>query len=52
VVQPIEELAETCVELLLRLIQGEKIEKKDIQLDVALRKGVSTCPFEQERGKK
>jgi DNA-binding LacI/PurR family transcriptional regulator len=45
VVQPIEKLAETCVDLLLQRIQGMDPEKKNVQLEVSFREGESTMPF-------
>ncbi|MDO4648300.1 MAG: LacI family DNA-binding transcriptional regulator [Eubacteriales bacterium] len=45
VVQPISQLAASCVDVLVGLIQGEKPENMDVQLDVTLRQGDSTKPF-------
>ena len=45
VVQPIEDLARTCVDVLLNLIDGKKPESMNIRLDVSLREGDSTKPF-------
>lgn len=45
VLQPIEKLASTCVEVLMELIQGRTPEKMNIQLDVELRQGDSTKSF-------
>lgn len=42
IVQPIKELAQTCVHLLVELIQGRELKERSIQLDVELRKGDST----------
>lgn len=45
IVQPINELAVTCVDLLVDLINGKNPEKKNIRLDVQLRRGESTTSF-------
>ncbi len=45
VVQPIEELARTCVKVLLDLMEGKKPEQMNIRLNVTLREGDSTRPF-------
>lgn len=45
VVQPIEQLAVTCVDVLMELIQGKVPEKKNIMLDVTFRQGESTKRF-------
>ncbi|MDO5539347.1 MAG: LacI family DNA-binding transcriptional regulator [Eubacteriales bacterium] len=45
VVQPIEKLAVTCVDILMELIQGKVPEKKNIKLDVTFRQGQSTKSF-------
>lgn len=45
VVQPIEQLANECVHLIMRYIAGDKLEDRKIQLDVTLREGESTKPF-------
>lgn len=45
VLQPIEELAATCVDVLMELIKGNAPEKMNIQLDVSFRQGESTKSF-------
>lgn len=45
VAQPIAELAVSCVDVLIGLIQGVQPDQMDIQLDVTLRQGESTKPF-------
>lgn len=45
IIQPINELAVTCVRLLVELIEGRTPEEKNIQLDVELRRGESTSHF-------
>lgn len=42
IVQPIFELASTCVDVLMKMIQGQEIKEKNIQLEVQLRRGEST----------
>lgn len=42
IVQPIFELASTCVDVLMKMIQGKEIKEKNIQLEVQLRRGEST----------
>ena len=49
--QPIDQLAEACVDLLIDRIQGKPITQKSIQLEVTLREGDSTRPFPAGRGK-
>ena len=49
--QPIDQLAEACVDLLIDRIQGKPITQKSIQLEVTLREGDSTRPFPARRGK-
>ena len=51
IVQPIDQLADACVNLLIDRIQGKPVEKKCIQLAVTLREGDSTKPFMTGRGK-
>lgn len=45
VVQPVEQLADTCVRLMMDLIQGKIPEEYQVRLDVALRRGGSTGRF-------
>lgn len=45
IVQPVDQLASTCVELLMRLIQGETLKEKNIHLKVTLKRGESTKKF-------
>lgn len=45
IIQPIERLAEKCVEVLMEMIDGKTVKKKNIMLDVALKRGGSTQPF-------
>ena len=51
IVQPIDQLADACVNLLIDRIQGKPADKKCIQLEVTLREGDSTKPFPPGRGK-
>lgn len=43
IVQPIAELAETCVDLLIARIQGEPVKEMNVRLDVSFRQGESTA---------
>ena len=45
IVQPIEELASTCVDVLIERINGKTPELKNIELDVTFRQGESTKSF-------
>ena len=45
VVQPIQELARTCVDVLLDQMAGKTTERMNIRLNVTLREGDSTRPF-------
>lgn len=45
IVQPIHQLAVTCVQLIMELIQGKAPAQNNVQLDVALRPGESTKSF-------
>ncbi|MGN0355005.1 MAG: substrate-binding domain-containing protein, partial [Muricoprocola sp.] len=45
IVQPIEELATTCVDILMERIEGKTSERKNIILDVTFRQGESTRSF-------
>lgn len=45
IVQPINQLAATCVDLLVDLINGKVPEQKNIRLDIELRRGESTTSF-------
>ncbi len=42
IVQPVSELASSCVDLLMKLVRGEKPETMNIRLDVEYRQGSST----------
>lgn len=45
IVQPIQQLSNECVHLIMNLISGTKLEDRKIQLDVSVREGDSTTPF-------
>ena len=41
--QPITELADTCVDLLITRIQGKQVDEMNVRLDVSFRQGDSTA---------